>query len=57
MANKDLKLNSIHIDHDIWYYEEPKGLGIVFIGQDRHTKLVYISWDRIRSALKRKETK
>jgi len=57
MANKHLKLDPIDLGHDIWYYEEPKGLYVLFVGQDRRIKDVYISWAKIRAALKRKEAK
>jgi hypothetical protein len=54
MSNKHLKRTPCHLDNEIWYYEEFKGLVIVLgagIKSGQHT----ISWRKIRAALKRKD--
>jgi len=61
MADKDLRKKPHNITHDIWWYEEPKGICLFIQFSDVlsktgfRTEQYYISWETIRAALKRKD--
>lgn len=56
MGKEDLKLESIHINDDVWYYEDPKGLDFIVVNPDNRceTFRFIVSWRKIKAALDRK---
>jgi hypothetical protein len=63
MSAKHLRLKPQHIDDHAWWYEEVNGISVVievdapWPQTGRSTKMVFISWARLRSALTRRDKK
>ena len=64
MSDTDLQRGPTHFKdvEGAWWYEEPKGISIIVENRDedgilRETKVLWLTWHKIRNALERKDRK